>query len=168
MISRRRFLQSSAAASSALILPGHVLGLNGAKPPSEQLNIAGIGIGGQGALRSRRVESENIVALCDVDADYAGRTFKRYPKAKRYTDYRKMLDEQKDIDAVVIATPDHTHACIAMAAMKARQARVLRKAAHAFGVGGAATGAGRARTQSRHANGQSGPGLRSTRAGCAK
>ena len=65
------------------------------------------------------MESENIVALCDVDADYAGRTFERYPKAKRYTDYRKMLDEQKDIDAVVIATPDHTHACIAAAAMKA-------------------------------------------------
>ncbi|HEY3392468.1 MAG TPA: Gfo/Idh/MocA family oxidoreductase, partial [Lacipirellulaceae bacterium] len=55
----------------------------------------------------------------DVDADYAGRTFDRYPKAKRYTDYRKMLDEKKDIDAVVIATPDHTHACIAAAAMKA-------------------------------------------------
>jgi predicted dehydrogenase len=118
-VSRRRFLQSSAAASSALILPGHVLGLGGAKSPSERLNLAGIGIGGQGASDLSELQSENIVALCDVDAEYAGPTFKRYPKAKRFTDYRKLLDDQKDIDAVVIATPDHTHACIAMAAMKA-------------------------------------------------
>jgi predicted dehydrogenase len=87
--------------------------------PNEKLNIAGIGIGGQGASDLEELGSENIVALCDVDAAYAGRTFERYPKAKRYTDYRKMLDDEKGIDAVVIATPDHTHACIAMAAMKA-------------------------------------------------
>jgi predicted dehydrogenase len=112
-------MRDAAAVSSIVILPGHVLGLGGAQPPSERLNIAGIGIGGQGASDLNELESENIVALCDVDADYAGRTFERYPKAKRYTDYRKMLDEQQDIDAVVVATPDHTHACIAMAAMKA-------------------------------------------------
>jgi len=116
--SRRRFIQT-AAASTTLILPRHVLGLSGAKSPSDKLNIAGIGVGGQGAHDLAQFESENIVALCDVDAEYAGRTFERYPKAKRHTDYRRMLEEQPDIDAVVIATPDHTHACIAMAAMQA-------------------------------------------------
>src|SRR5688572_28470381 len=108
MISRRQFVGRAATASAALIVPSHVLGrLAGATAPSDRLNIAGVGIGGQGASDLAEMESENIVALCDVDADYAGRTFQRYPKAKRYTDYRKMLDEQKDIDAVVIATPDH-------------------------------------------------------------
>ncbi len=60
----------------------------------------------------------NIYALCDVDQEYAGETIKSYPKAKIYQDYRKMLDEEKEIDAVVIATPDHTHAVIAMYAME--------------------------------------------------
>jgi predicted dehydrogenase len=83
------------------------------------LNIAGIGIGGQGAHDLAQFEGHNIVALCDVDADYAARTFERFPRARRYADYRRMLEEQKDIDAVVIATPDHTHACIALAAMRA-------------------------------------------------
>jgi len=118
LISRRRFVQTTAA-STTLILPRHVLGLAGAKSPSDKLNIAGIGIGGQGAHDLAQFESENIVALCDVDAEYAGPTFERYPKAKRHTDYRRMLEEQPDIDAIVIATPDHTHACIAMAAMQA-------------------------------------------------
>jgi predicted dehydrogenase len=118
-ISRRQFVGRAATESAALIVPSHVLGrLAGAVAPSDKLNIAGIGIGGQGASDLSEMESENIVALCDVDADYAGRTFNRYPKAKRYTDYRKMLEEQSDIDAVVIATPDHLHACIAAAAMK--------------------------------------------------
>jgi predicted dehydrogenase len=94
------------------------LGGVGNTPPSEKLNIAGIGIGGMGKSNLRQLESENIVALCDVDHEYAAPVFKRYPKAKVYTDYRKMLDQQKDIDAVMIATPDHTHAVISMAAMR--------------------------------------------------
>jgi predicted dehydrogenase len=118
-VSRRRFIHSAAAASTFMIVPSRVLGLEGAKPPSERLNIAGIGVGGQGASDLAQLESENIVALCDVDADYAVRTFRRYPQAKTYTDYRTMLEEQKDLDAVVIATPDHLHACIAMEAMPA-------------------------------------------------
>ena len=117
--SRRCFIQTAAAASTALVLPRHVLGQTGAKAPGDKLNIAGIGIGGQGAHDLAQFEGHNIVALCDVDADYAGRTFERYPKARRHTDYRRMLEEQQDIDAVVIATPDHTHACIALAAMQA-------------------------------------------------
>jgi len=101
-----------------MIVPSHVLGLNGKTPPSEKLSIAGIGIGGQGAVDLEQLSSENIVALCDVDANHAGRIFKKYPKAKIFTDFRKMFDEQKDIDAVMVATPDHLHAFVSMAAIK--------------------------------------------------
>jgi predicted dehydrogenase len=118
--SRRQFLGQAALASAGLmILPSHVLGRGGFKPPSEKLNIAGIGVGGQGGHDLSQLTSENIVALCDVDSAHAGGVFRRYDGAKIFTDYRKMLEEQKDIDAVVIATPDHQHAIIAMAAMRA-------------------------------------------------
>jgi predicted dehydrogenase len=118
-ISRRRFITHSAVASAGfMILPSRVLGRAGEKPPSEKLNIAGIGIGGQGASDLSNLESENIVALCDVDSAHAANTFKRYPNAKRFTDFRKMLETQKDIDAVVVATPDHLHACVSMTAIK--------------------------------------------------
>ncbi|MCK4764643.1 MAG: Gfo/Idh/MocA family oxidoreductase [Candidatus Aminicenantes bacterium] len=86
--------------------------------PNDRLNIAGIGIGGMGGSNLKACESENIVALCDVDSKYAAKTFARYPQAKRYTDFRVMLEKQDDIDAVIVATPDHTHAVIAMAAMQ--------------------------------------------------
>jgi predicted dehydrogenase len=102
-----------------MVVPSHVLGLGGSKPPSERLNIAGIGFGGQGNHDLNQMKSENIVALCDVDWGYADHTFKQFPKAKKHRDYRKMLDEQKDIDAVVIATPDHSHAFASMAAIRA-------------------------------------------------
>jgi len=85
---------------------------------NEKLNIAGIGIGGKGAGNMEHCERHNIVALCDVDEAKAGRIFEKYPKAKRYKDFRVMLDKQKDIDAVVIATPDHTHAVASMAAIE--------------------------------------------------
>ena len=117
-INRRRFLAGAAMTATATIVPRHVLGGTKNIAPSEKLNIAGIGVGGMGASNLRQLESENIVALCDVDHAYAAETFKRYPKAKVYTDYRKMLDKQNDIDAVVIATPDHTHAVIAAEAMR--------------------------------------------------
>ena len=118
-ISRRRFLAGSGAAAAFSIVPAHALGGPRRLAPSDKLNIAGIGVGGMGASNLRQVESENIVALCDVDHGYAARTFKRYPKAKTYKDYRRMLDRQKDIDAVVVATPDHTHAVITLAAIQA-------------------------------------------------
>lgn len=118
-MNRRHFLATTAAISSLTVLPRHVLGGPGETPPSEKVNIAGIGIGGMGAANLRGLKSQNIVALCDVDHDYASKTFQEYPEAKRYTDYREMLDRQKDIEAVVVATPDHTHAVIAMAAMRA-------------------------------------------------
>jgi len=121
-INRREFLGSTVAASAAAftIVPRNVLGGPGFKAPSDQLNIAGIGIGGKGKhnlIECARV-GENIVALCDVDEDYAGEAFKEFPDAKTYKDFRVMLEKQKDIDAVVIATPDHSHTVIALAAME--------------------------------------------------
>ena len=118
LIDRRGLLAGSVAAAAVTVVPRHVLGGAGYDPPSEKLNIAGIGVGGMGKNNLRQLESENIVALCDVDHEYAAPVFERYPKAKVYTDYRKMLDERKDIDVVMIATPDHTHAAISMAAMR--------------------------------------------------
>lgn len=119
VLSRRQFLGASALASAAVsIVPGSVLGLNGATAPSERLNIAGVGIGGQGGADLNQMRSENIVALCDVDWRHAAGTFKKFPNARQFKDYRKMLEEQKDIDAVVVATPDHLHACVSVAAIK--------------------------------------------------
>jgi len=119
-LSRRTLLKSSLAAAAAFtIVPSQVLGGTGKKSPNDKLNIAGIGIGGMGKGNiSNAAETENIVALCDVDDSYAAETIKLYPNAKLYKDYRIMLEKQKDIDGVMIATPDHTHAVIAMAAMK--------------------------------------------------
>ena len=114
--SRRKFMANSAlAAFSFHYIHSRLLG---ADAPSNKLNIAGIGIGGMGGGNLRQCAGENIVALCDVDTEYAAHTFKKYPNAKVYKDYRNMFDKQKDIDAVVIATPDHTHAVITMEAMR--------------------------------------------------
>ncbi|HEY0456766.1 MAG TPA: Gfo/Idh/MocA family oxidoreductase [Verrucomicrobiae bacterium] len=119
LFSRRQFLvQAGAAAATFQILPGSVLGLNGATSANEKLNIAGIGMGGQGSHDIQQFKSENIVALCDVDHAHAAPVFKQFPKAKVYKDFRKMLEERKDIDGVVIATPDHLHAFASMAAIK--------------------------------------------------
>ncbi|UCH15692.1 MAG: Gfo/Idh/MocA family oxidoreductase [Bacteroidales bacterium] len=118
-ISRRTFIGNTAKASAAFtVLPGHVISGLGHKAPSDKLNIAFAGIGGKGADLIKQLASENIVALCDVDWKYAGDVLNEHPEARKYKDYRKMMEEAKDIDAVVIATPDHTHAIIAMAAMK--------------------------------------------------
>lgn len=117
-LSRREFVGAGAAVAAFTIVSPRVLGGTGRVPPSEKLNIAGVGIGGRGAGDLKEVGGENIVALCDVDDRYAGKVFNSYPKAGRYRDFRKMLDREKNIDAVVIATPDHTHAVIAMAAIK--------------------------------------------------
>ena len=118
-ISRRNFLTASAAGIAAFtIIPRYVLGGQGYTPPSEKLDIACIGIGGRGRGNVAGVSGENIVALCDVDEKHAADSFEKYPKAKKYHDFRKMLEKQKNIDAVVVATPDHTHAPAAMMAIK--------------------------------------------------
>ncbi len=120
-INRRQFIRTSSAALAGFtIVPGHVLSGTGHIPPSDRLNVAGIGIGGMGRNDLENVAAtENIVALCDVDwSDRVGEVFNTYPKAKRYKDFRSMLDQQKDIDAVVVATPDHTHAVVSLEAIR--------------------------------------------------
>ena len=118
-ITRRRFLAAATTATVAFqIVPRHVLGGPGQTPPSEKLNIAGVGIGGMGNGDIGAVASENIVALCDVDQRALDNNAKRFPNAKLHRDFRKMLETQKDIDAVVVATPDHQHAIVSITAMK--------------------------------------------------
>ena len=118
-ITRRRFLAASATGLFGFqYFPGK---LWGADAPSNRLNLACVGVGarGIGVANLKSCAHENIVALCDVDADYAAPTFAAYPRARTYADYRVMLEKQKDIDAVIVATPDHTHAVITLAAMAA-------------------------------------------------
>jgi predicted dehydrogenase len=116
---RRKFLKTaSTAAAGFMIVPRHVLGGKGYTAPSDIVNIAAIGAGGKGRSGLRAVESQNIIGLCDVDDNMAADSRKAYPKAKYYRDYRQMLDEiSGDIDAVVISTPDHTHAITGLACM---------------------------------------------------
>jgi len=114
-IERRRFLKNSAAVGAGLmILKSDIL--KAGQSPNEKLNIAGIGVGGRGAANLNGVKSENIVALCDVNDRNLAAAVKKFPKAKTYKDWRKCL-EQKDIDAVVCATTDHTHAFVNVWAM---------------------------------------------------
>jgi predicted dehydrogenase len=115
-ISRRKFLAATGTIGSFMVLPARVLG--GAESPNNKLNIAGIGVGGQGGNDIDEVSSENIVALCDVDWDHAAHMFDKYPKAKRYKDFREMLDKEKSLEGVVVGTPDHNHAIVSMAALK--------------------------------------------------
>jgi predicted dehydrogenase len=120
MSSRRKFLKKSIIIPSIMILPRHVLGGKGYTSPSDKLNIAGVGIRewGMGFGNLSNCETENIIALCDVDHNLSSATFNKYAKAKTYKDFRVMLENQKDIDAVIVATPDHNHAMISMMAIK--------------------------------------------------
>jgi predicted dehydrogenase len=121
-LNRRDFLRNAAqeafACGAGLIILQRSRLVRGTQA-NEKLNIAGIGIGGRGAANIIGAASENIVALCDVDEKRAAQTFELYPEAKQYKDFRKMLDEMHHkIDAVVIGTPDHTHAPAGVMAMK--------------------------------------------------
>jgi predicted dehydrogenase len=112
---RREFLKQSLSAGAGLLFlrswgKGH--------SPNDKLNIAVIGVGGRGWDNLREVARENIVALCDVDLNHLANAAKVFPNARLWTDYRRMLDRQKDIDAVVISTPDHTHALPMMRALQ--------------------------------------------------
>jgi len=121
-LSRRQFLRGTGAGLVLFqVLPGRVLAGAPNLSPNEKLNVAGIGIGGRGGSDVAAVagEGQNLVALCDVDDNYAAKNLAKYPQAKRFKDFRVMLDQMgKEIDAVVIGTPDHTHAVIAMEVMK--------------------------------------------------
>ncbi|HMA41140.1 MAG TPA: Gfo/Idh/MocA family oxidoreductase [Gemmatimonadales bacterium] len=117
-ISRRRFVGDVTTAAAFTIVPRHVLG-RGFTAPSDKLNIACIGCGGKGRSDIDGVAAENIYALCDVDWKQALDAFQHYPKAKRYRDYREMLDKDgKNIDAVTVSIPDHSHAAAGLLAMK--------------------------------------------------
>src|SRR5882672_11288765 len=118
-ISRRKFVGGVAAGLSFTIVPRHVLG-RGFVAPSDKLNIACIGVGGMGANDVRGVgKTENIYALCDVDDRQAAGSFSAFPLAKRFKDFRVMLEKEgKNIDAVTVSTPDHTHTVAGMMAMK--------------------------------------------------
>jgi len=123
-LSRRKVLVATGGALSTLaIVPRRVIG-RGQTPLSEKPALAAVGVGGVGYGQVQRCESAGfqVVALCDVDQVYAKRAFDRWPQARRYRDFREMLQAEGDrIDAVYCGTPDHTHAVVSMAALKARK-----------------------------------------------
>jgi len=113
---RREFLKSSALTGAGLWVAGSCAMAQN-RSPNEKLNMGIIGVHSRGAANMKAVASENIVALCDVDERYLAEAAKRYPKAKTYVDWRKMLD-QNNIDAVTVSTTEHTHAPASVMAMK--------------------------------------------------
>jgi predicted dehydrogenase len=121
-LSRRRFLSNAVSTTAALtIVPSRVLGRNGQTPPSDTVNVAVIGAGGQAAVDIKQCASVGgkIVALCDVDDRRAAEMYKVYDKVNKYRDYRQMLDKEgKNIDAVIVAIPDHNHFAATMAVME--------------------------------------------------
>jgi hypothetical protein len=119
-ITRRLFLRNSTVSGAGLLILANSTLAFGAGA-NDKLNVAAIGVAGQGRSNIDNVAGlgQNIVALCDVDHSYAADTFKKYPQARVFKDFRRMLDEMdKQIDAVIVSTPDHTHAVAAIAAMK--------------------------------------------------
>ncbi|WP_167604878.1 Gfo/Idh/MocA family oxidoreductase [Maribellus sediminis] len=120
-VSRRAFIGTSAAVAAGItIVPSHAVAGLGHKAPSDKLNIAGVGVGGMGFANLKNLKSENIIGLCDVDWKYTGGNgvFDAFPNARKYKDWRRMYDEiGKEIDGVVVATADHTHAIVAATAM---------------------------------------------------
>lgn len=120
-INRRQFLTTAASATFSLsILPRHLLGGTAQPPPSEKLNVVSIGCGGMGWVDIQNVRNDaNIIGFADVDWGNAAGTFNEFPDVPRYKDFRKMLDDlDNKIDAVLVSTPDHTHAIAAMEAMR--------------------------------------------------
>jgi len=119
-VSRRTVLAAGIAVP--LIVPRNVLGGPGRQAPSDTLTVAAVGIGGMGQNYLRGCRGMHVAALCDLDHRFAGRVFQRYPKAARYHDFRKMFDkEAKNFDAVIVATPDHTHSIVLSAALKLKK-----------------------------------------------
>ena len=130
---RRSFIQKSAAASAAFtIVPSFVLGKTHV-PPSDTLYIGAVGVGGRGESVVRELyETGHVkfVALCDVDDVRAQNAYKAHPKAKKFRDFRKMYDDNQvleSMDAVMVATPDHTHASIALPFMRAKKHAYVEK-----------------------------------------
>jgi len=117
-VTRRAFLRDAAWAGSGLIILSNSRLVRGTQANSK-LNIAAIGVAGRGGDDVNGVASQNLVALCDVHESHAAKTFERFPSARKFRDFRRMFDEiHGQIDAVVIGTPDHTHAPAGVMAMK--------------------------------------------------
>jgi len=128
---RRKFIKSATATSAVFsIVPSYVLGKTHI-PPSDTLYVAGFGVGGRGGGVVRELtatEKVKFVALCDVDDVNAKGSYELHPKASRYRDFRKVYDRHlKDIDAVMVATPDHNHATIALPFMRAKKHAYVEK-----------------------------------------
>ncbi len=113
LISRRKFVATAASSLAFTYIPKRVWGAN------DRFYLAGIGVGGKGAgeVRDLTKAGAKFVALCDVDEKRAGETFQSFPDAKRYKDFRIMLQKEKGIDGVTVSTPDHTHAVASLMAM---------------------------------------------------
>src|SRR5437660_4806682 len=105
---RREFLQNMTLAGAGFWIAGSCASA-ASRSPNEKLNVGIIGSGGRGASNLKSMASENIVALCDVDERNLGKAAEQYPRAKTYHDFRKLLDDSKNIDAVVVSTTEHTH-----------------------------------------------------------
>lgn len=120
MKTRRDFIKKTTTAATGItILPSSVISGLGYKAPSDKLNIAGVGVGGKGFMNLKAMNTENIIGLCDVDWEYAKIAFDEFPEAKKFKDFRRMFDEiGKSIDAVMISTPDHTHAIVTATAIE--------------------------------------------------
>ena len=114
---RRAFLKQSAVLGTAWWVSSGAPGWAESKSPNEKLNVGCVGCGGKGYSDIQGVASENIVALCDVDDNRAAKAAMEFPAARRYQDFREMLEKEK-LDAVVVSTPDHTHAVAAVMAMR--------------------------------------------------
>ena len=115
-MNRRSFMNQTGTAIGLSSL--QLSGLR-ATSANNKLNIAAIGVGGMGSGNIQKCSNENIVALCDVDFKRGAKTFQEFPKAKRFKDFRVMFDKmEKEIDAVIVATPDHTHAVASMEAIR--------------------------------------------------
>jgi predicted dehydrogenase len=120
-LSRRRFIAGTAATGGLMVVPRHVLGGPGQTAPSDRINVACVGAGGQAAWNIGQLKQAGaqIGFLCDVDLERAAEVFAAHPQVPKYRDYREMIDKEKDkIDAVLVAVPDHTHAPASMFAIK--------------------------------------------------
>ncbi|MCL1920221.1 MAG: Gfo/Idh/MocA family oxidoreductase [Kiritimatiellaeota bacterium] len=119
-VSRRSFLGTAATAAAFSIVPRHVIARSGGVPPSEKLNLGCVGVGGmQGGGDVGGVSSENIYALCDVDENHLNKAAENRQAAKKYRDFRKMLDaEYKNLDGITVTIPDHMHATVSLWAME--------------------------------------------------
>jgi len=120
-VERREFLRQALLAGTATMTAGAWLRPQtamAAKGPNEKLNLACIGVANKGADNINNLTSENIVALCDIDTVHLGKMTERFPQAKTYADFRQLFDKEKNLDAVVVSTPDHTHAIPVMWALR--------------------------------------------------